>query len=88
MKRNGSGGRPPVRTWHEPDVCERSNVPMDTQYTGKGWTSRFRCASCGRTFWQSLNFLGRRIPLCNGLKIAYRKPGGPTAEEVFAGTSS
>ena len=54
---------------HLASVCERSALPIDTQYVGRGYKAKFRCAECGRTVWQLLSYLYGRVLVCNGVKL-------------------
>lgn len=50
---------------HTPADCKRVGQPI---YVGNGYKARFDCPNpeCRRSTYQALNFLGRRVVVCDG----------------------
>ena len=38
------------------------------RYSGKSYSDAFECQTCGHTERRNLNFLGRRLLICDGVK--------------------
>lgn len=54
---------------HEATPMERVKpYAQNMRYSTKNWSAKFRCPSCGREVWQSLNFLGSRTLVCDGAR--------------------
>ena len=52
---------------HPTTACVREGQPV---YVSKGWKARFACPECGRKANYHLNFLGRRVVICDGRVLA------------------
>ena len=52
---------------HADAKCVRVN--RTEHYSNKNWSMLFECPTCKRTGRFSLNFLGRKIVMCNGVKF-------------------
>jgi len=42
--------------------------PRYLRYSTKNYSAKFACLVCGREVWQSLNYLGSRVLVCNSGK--------------------
>jgi hypothetical protein len=62
-----------MNTRHTPTECKRVSG-VELRYSFKNWSDRFECSECGKGRRFSLNFLGQRKPVCDGLAIKTEKP--------------
>ncbi|MEK9754670.1 MAG: hypothetical protein VW338_15860 [Rhodospirillaceae bacterium] len=63
---------------HHPVVADK--VPYSHHYSSKNHSCEFECPACHRRARQNLNFLGRRVMVCTGKKLAPASARGATPE--------
>ena len=54
---------------HEPAIAKRL-MGAHLRYSYRNWSDAFQCPTCEQKRRYSLNFLGQRKVICDGVKIA------------------
>ena len=57
---------------HDPATCQRVGG-LEQRYSFRNWSDRFKCPECGNSRRFSINFLGSRKLICDGVDIKTEK---------------